>query len=368
MLVTLTGVDAADLHGWMALVEAVIVAGGLGTRLLPLTESQPKPLLPVAGIPFAQHQLAKLAAAGITRVFLATQYQADKFEPVLGDGSSWGVELVYVTEAQPLGTGGAIRNVAAQLTTAADEPIVVLNSDILSGHDLTAQLADHRSRSADVSLHLVQVADPRAFGSVPTDPGGLVTAFLEKSAKPVSTQINAGCYVFRRSVIDRIPAGGVVSVERQTFPELLRAGCRLVGYLEDAYWIDVGTPAALCRASADVVLGVAPSLAYLEPASERWVAGDADIAAEATVTEGSSVGPGAIVGAGAEVRGTVVMAGAVIGADAVLSNCAVGVGAHVGTGGELADCVLGDAVTVPAGARLAPGTRVSRRQGGAEAR
>ncbi len=334
-------------------MEAVIVAGGLGTRLLPLTESQPKHLLPVAGVPFVVHQLAKLATVGIRRVVLALGHHADRFPPVLGDGGEWGLELVYVAEQQLLGTGGAIRNASTRLQSGPGDPVVILNADILSEHDLRAQLALHRDRSADVTLHLVEVADPRAYGCVPTDADGNVTAFLEKSPHPVSPQINAGCYVFTREIIDRIPPGHVVSIERETFPQLLATGCHVAGYLDQAYWLDIGTPQALCRASADLVLGVATSPAYREPPAEFWRARDADIAASASLTSGTSVGAGATVGENARLIGSVVMESAVVGAGAVVVDSVVGPGARIGADVVLADCVIGDEVVVAAGARLA---------------
>lgn len=336
----------------MCAMEAVIVAGGFGTRLLPLTETAPKHLLPVAGVPFIVHQLSKLQAAGVERVLLATSYRAEMFEPALGDGSDWGIELGYVTEDEPLGTAGAIRNAAARLDAAPDQPVVVLNGDILSGHDLDAQLARHAEQRADVTLHLVEVPDARAFGSVPTDGHGNVTAFLEKSPHPVSRQINAGCYIFTRSLIDRIPAGVVLSVERQTFPELLHAGRRVVGYRQDAYWIDVGTPQALCQASADLVLGVANSPAYREVPSQGQVAPGSDVAPTAELLGGSFVGPEGVVGAGAQVSGSVVFAQATIGSGAAVVNSVIGTGARIGAGAVLTDCAVGDLADVPAAARL----------------
>src|SRR5919206_4394940 len=151
--------------------EAVIVAGGFGTRMLPLTERRPKHLLEVGGVPFLEHQLSKLAAAGVEHVVLATSYHADMFAPTLGDGSRHGLRLSYVQEEEPLGTGGAIRNVADALDPEPDHAVVVLNGDVLSGHDLRAQLADfdtdRSGRRVDVSLHLVEVDDARAFGCVP---------------------------------------------------------------------------------------------------------------------------------------------------------------------------------------------------------
>jgi len=338
-------------------VEAVIVAGGLGTRLRPLTVRTPKHLLPVAGTALVAHQLAMLAAAGVRRVVLATSYHADQFEPELGDGSTWGVELVYVTEREPLGTGGAIRNVAASLASAGDAPVVILNGDILSGHDLQAQLRYHREASADVTLHLVEVPDARAYGCVPTK-DGRVTAFLEKSADPVSRQINAGCYVFRRSVIDEMPAGRVVSVERETFPGLVAAGGVVLGHLDQRYWIDVGTPAALCRASADVVRGIAPSAAFRGVPGEAFVAADATVAPGASAYGGSSLGPAVTVAPGAVLDGSLVARGATIGRGARVVDSIVGPGAQVGAGVVLRDAVVGDEAVIGAGCELLAGARV----------
>ncbi|MGI8701816.1 MAG: sugar phosphate nucleotidyltransferase [Nocardioidaceae bacterium] len=339
-------------------MEAVIVAGGVGSRLRPLTQFTPKHLLPVAGVPFAEHQVARLAAAGVARVVMATSYHADAFRPVLGDGDRWGVTLVYVREPTPLGTGGAIRNVADALTSGPDEPVLVLNGDILSDSDLTAQLARHAEASADVTLHLVEVADARPFGCVPTDSIGRVTAFVEKSPHPVSRQVNAGCYVFRRRVIDAIPAGAVVSVERETFPGLVAAGRSVVGYLHGGYWLDVGTPQALVLASADVVLGVVGSAAYPHPPAEHRVADDAEVARSATLSHGTSVGPGALVGPGAEVAGSVLCAGAVVERGAVVTDSVIGRGARVGAATVLRGSFLGDRSVVGAGCELVGGARV----------
>ncbi len=340
--------------------EAVIVAGGFGTRMLPLTERRPKHLLEVGGVPFLEHQVTKLAAAGVEHVVLATSYHAELFEPVLGRGERFGVRLTYVTEDEPLGTAGAIRNVADALGDDPEGAVVVLNGDVLSGHDLGAQLADfERPREGtpvDVSLHLVEVPDARAFGCVPTDPDGRVVAFVEKSDDPVTNQVNAGCYVFRRGVIDRIPAGQVVSVERETFPELVASGALVVGYVETAYWRDVGNPQALMEASRDVVTGVAPTVAVTPPPHGVLVADDAEVRGALGI--GSSVLAGAEVEDGAAVRGSVVMAGAKVGAGAVVEDSVLGPGCVVGPGAELREVTLGDEAVVPEGGRPEPGTRV----------
>lgn len=349
----------------MSRVEAVIVAGGLGTRLLPLTARRPKHLLPVAGVPFVEHQIAKLAQAGVRRVVLATSYHAEAFAPVLGDGSRWGLKLVYVTEEKLLGTAGAIRYAASALDPDDPDPVVILNGDILSGHDLRAQLRRHRESRADVTLHLVEVDDARAYGCVPTTADGRVTAFLEKSPDPVSRQINAGCYLFDKAVISSIPADRVVSVERETFPALLDEGRRLIGFVEQSYWRDVGTPAALCRASSDLVRGIARSPAYRAEPAEAWAHPDAEVAASAVLVGGSAVEAGAVIGEDARVEASVVGADASIGARSRLVGSVLGPGARVGTGAVLTGTAVGDGAEVGDrcelvdGARVASGARLS---------
>jgi mannose-1-phosphate guanylyltransferase len=339
--------------------EAVIVAGGFGTRLLPLTARRPKHLLDVGGVPFLEHQVARLAEAGVEHVVLATSYHADMFAPVLGDGSRWGIRLDYVMEEEPLGTGGAIRNVAGALGDDPDGAVVILNGDVLSGHDLPGQLKDFDSprdgQRVDVSLHLVTVADARPFGCVPTDADGRVLDFVEKSDQPVTDQINAGCYVFRRDVIDTIPAGQVVSVERETFPGLVADGRLVVGFVESAYWRDVGTPEALVAASRDVVLGTAPTPAVSSSPPARV---DPAATVAGAVSGGSLVMAGASVAAGATVTGSVLMTGARVEAGARVIGSAVGPGAVVGADAVLDGVTLGDDAVVAPGATPAPGTRV----------
>lgn len=337
-------------------VEAVIVAGGSGTRLRPLTTRHPKHLLSVGGVPLLEHQIVRLADAGVRHIVLATSYHADRFKPVLGDGGRWGVRLEYVQEDEPLGTAGAIRNVAERLGTDPDGAVVILNGDILSDHDLRAQLDDFTlqrdGQDVEVSLHLVEVADARPFGCVPTDESRRVLGFMEKSETPVTNQINAGCYVFRRHVIDAIPAGRVVSVERETFPALVEEGRLVVGFLDTAYWRDVGTPHALVAASKDLIFGVLTSSACEAEPSGAHLDATADIAASATVNGGSSIGPGASIGADALVSGSVVMAKAVIGPRAVVEDSAVGPGAVVGADACLRDSAVGDDARIADGVRL----------------
>jgi mannose-1-phosphate guanylyltransferase len=339
-------------------LEAILLVGGKGTRLRPLTLSAPKPLLPTAGVPFLAHQLTRAAECGITHVVLATSYRAEMFAEAFGDGSSFGLSVEYVYESTPLGTGGGIRNAASRLRGGPDDPVVILNGDILSGHDLPAQVDLHRKMDAAVTLHLVEVDDPSRYGCVPTDGSGRVTAFLEKTPNPVTNRINAGCYVFRRSVIDTIPAGQVVSVERETFPGLIEAGAVVMGYAESAYWLDVGTPEAFVRGSCDVVLGRMPSPALPGSCGESLLLTDACVAADATVTGGTVVGIGAAVEGGATVHGSVVFDDARIGKDAIVRDSIVGRGAVIESGSVIDGAVIGDGASIGPGNELARGVRV----------
>jgi mannose-1-phosphate guanylyltransferase len=329
-------------------LEAVVLVGGQGSRLRPLTLTTPKPLLPVAGAPFLLHQFARLRDAGVTRVVLATSYRAELFEEAFGDGSAIGLELAFVTEHEPMGTGGAIRNVADALRSDPDAPVIVLNGDIVSGHDLRGQVRSHVEADADVTLHLVEVEDARAFGCVPTDEQGRVTAFLEKMPEPITSQVNAGCYVFRRSVIDAIPHDRPVSVERETFPGLLERGAHVRAFLETAYWIDLGTPAALVQGSRDLVTGVVASSAVPGPTGPALVLPGARVEPSAQVRAGAVVGREAVVDADAVVEGSVVMDRARIGAGAVVRDSIVGADAQVGAGTVLERAVVGDHAVIGA--------------------
>jgi len=336
-------------------VDAVVLVGGMGTRLRPLTLSAPKPMLPTAGVPFLQHLLARIAATGVTHVVLGTSYQAEVFEQYFGDGASLGLELEYVFEAEPLGTGGGIRNVADRLR---GDTVLIFNGDVLSGADLGELLATHERTDADVTLYLTTVEDPRAFGCVPTDADGMVTDFLEKDPNPVTNQINAGAYVFKRWVIDSIPAGRPVSVERETFPGLLASGARVAGHVATSYWRDLGQPADFISGSADLVRGRAPSPALPGPVGEFLVLPGAHVSPEAKLSGGSAVGAGCVVGAGAVVEGSVLFDGAVVEAGAVVRRSAIGFGARVGTGALVEDSVVGDRAVVGADVQLRCGARL----------
>ena len=307
---------------------AILLVGGFGTRLMPLTKNTPKPMLTVAGVPVTEHQLAMAKAAGITEIVLATSYLSEVFTPYFGDGSKWGMRIKYAVEKEPLGTGGAIRNAAKLLGT--NESVVILNGDVLSSHNLSEQIRQHEAHDADVTLYLTEVKDARAFGCVPTDGDGRVSAFLEKMENPLTNQINAGCYVFNPRIISTIPLDTVVSVERETFPQLVDSGAKVFGYLENAYWLDIGTPRALLKASIDIVTRSGQFLA---------MAGST-VDPTAVITGGSCIGPNSSVGAGAVIDGSIIEAGCVVGPNARITDSFVATGAKVDNGAKIASsCV-----------------------------
>ena len=316
---------------------AILLVGGFGTRLMPLTRNTPKPMLTVAGIPVTEHQLMMAKAAGIKEIVLATSYLSDVFTPYFGDGSRWGMSIKYAVEKEPLGTGGAIRNAAQLLEN--QESVVILNGDVLSSHDLAEQIRQHEAHDADVTLHLTEVEDARAFGCVPTDAQGRVTAFLEKMDNPVTNQINAGCYVFNPRVIASIPLDTVVSVERETFPQLVSSGAKIYGYLENTYWLDIGTPKALLKASTDIVLRTGTGL----------VMPGATVDPTAEITGGSCIGRGSTVAAGAHIDGSIIEAGAVIGAQASITHSFVAAGATVDKGAKIGSSFVtkGEILSIP---------------------
>ena len=338
-----------------AAVDAVVLVGGKGTRLRPLTLSAPKPMLPTAGLPFLAHLLSRIAAAGIEHVILGTSYKSSTFEAEFGDGSKLGLQIDYVFEETPLGTGGGIANVVPKLRY---DTAMVFNGDVLSGTDLTQLLAFHGQSSADVTLHLVRVADPRAFGCVPTDADGRVTAFLEKTQDPPTDQINAGCYVFKRDVIATIPTGREVSVEREVFPSLLSSGVRVCGYVDTTYWRDMGTPEDFVRGSADLVRGIAPSPALGGRRGESLIHDGASVGPGAVVVGGSVVGRGAEIGPGARLDGAVIFDGAKVEAGSVVERSIIGSGARIGPRALIRDGVIGDGADIGARCELLRGARV----------
>jgi mannose-1-phosphate guanylyltransferase len=265
--------------------------------------------------------------AGITTIVLATSYLSEVFTPYFGDGSKWGLDIRYAVEETPLGTGGAIKNAAAALNLRAgsDEPIVIFNGDVLSSHNLAKQIQEHLTHKADVTLHLTHVEDARAYGCVPVDENGRVTAFLEKMDNPITNTINAGSYVFHPSVIETIAANTVVSVERDVFPALVAAGKKIYGYIEDAYWLDIGTPRALLAGSKHLVGGDFK----IDPTST--------IATTARLQDGSSVGAGCSIHEDVVISGSIICAAVVIEAGSEIRNSFVAPGSHIPKDSKIID-------------------------------
>jgi len=336
-------------------VQAVVLAGGLGTRLQPLTLDTPKPLVLLHGRPILAHVLARLAEAGVERVALATGHRGADFAALAPPA---GVELLVATEAEPLGTGGAIANAAARLDPSG--PLLVLNGDLLSDHDLRAQLALHERRDAAATLHVRRVDDARAFGLVRTGEQESITGFAEKPASPVPLPglINAGTYVLSAALVAGIARGRACSFERELLPAWL-GSARVVAHVEQSYGRDLGTPAGYLQASADLVAGVvtSPALPRPLPGGEAVIEPDAHVHPQASVLGGSYVGTGALVEARAVVRASVLMPGAHVGAGAHADRSVLGANSRLEPGVSLVEVVLGERALIGAGNQLA-GCRV----------
>jgi mannose-1-phosphate guanylyltransferase len=328
----------------------VVLVGGYGTRLRPLTFTTPKQMLPVAHRPMIERVVAHLGAHGVTEAVLSLGYRPDAFLEAYPDGTCAGVNLVYAVEPEPLDTAGAIRFAAD--AAGIDDTFVVVNGDVITDLDVSQLVEFHRAHDAEGTIHLTRVDDPSAFGVVATDADGRVLRFVEKPPRheAPSNEINAGTYVLEPSVLARIPTGRRVSVERETFPAIAADG-RLYAMATDDYWLDTGTPAQYLRAQLDLLDGVRPSPP--EPA----VGPGARVVAGATV-ERSVIGAGATVEEGARVVESVLLPGATVQRDARLHRAIVGHRAVVGAGAELStETVVGDDTVIPCGATLS-GARV----------
>ena len=345
-------------------MQAVILVGGFGTRLRPLTRDIPKQMLPVVDRPIIEHVVAHLAGHGVTRVVLSLGFRPEAFADAYPDGTCAGLPLHYAVEPEPLDTAGAVRFAALEAGIGAGtgtgigpgsgsegcDTFLVLNGDVLTDLDIGAMVASHRAAGAEATLALTEVDDPSRYGVVPTDAEGRVLGFVEKpdAESAPSRWINAGTYVLEPSILDRIPAGRRVSIEREVFPAMAAEGC-LHAMRSDAYWIDTGTPEAYIRAQLDLVDGTRGDLPAVHPSAT------VDPSAE---VQRSIVMAGATVGPGAHLLNSIVMDGGRVGAGAVVADSVVGPGAHVGEGASLTDLtVIGAAEMVGAGIELA-GARV----------
>ncbi len=343
-------------------MRAVILAGGEGTRLRPLTLSTPKPVVPVVDRPFLRHQLDLLAAAGVREVVFSVAYRPERVEAVFGDGRAFGVHIRYAVEDTPLGTGGAVRNALPLL----DERTIVLNGDVLTDVDLAAVVARHAAEGASATIVLTPVENPAAYGLVETDPAGRVKRFLEKPRpEEITTDtINAGIYVLETGVIDLMPAGVNYSIERGFFPTLLARGDRVLGPVHRGYWIDIGTPEKYLQVHRDILgrrfavsLDGAPRGAgFVHPAGhvsdEAVLDGAFYVGPGCEVEAGARLGPGTVLVAdvrvrkGASLRDCVLWRGVEAGPDCEVEGCLVGPGVRLGRSSTLRHAVLGEGSAV----------------------
>jgi mannose-1-phosphate guanylyltransferase len=335
-------------------VQALVLAGGEGTRLRPLTLTTPKPVLPLAGRPFLSFMLDWLHGHGVDEAILSLGFLSDAVHDVLGDIQS-GMRLRYVREDEPLGTAGPVRLAADE--GILDDRFLVLNGDVLTDMDLTAELAWHESTGAVATLALIEVDDVASYGVVPTSETGEVEAFLEKSAGPAPTnRINAGAYVLERSVVDLIPSGRAVSFEREVFPQLVGKG--LYGWAAEGYWIDIGTPERYLEATWDLLAGRVESTL-----PERDQTGS--LVYEGSLTSGAHIGPQAVIGphcsagADAAIERSVLHERVIVGADAVIRESIIGAGARIGEGARMQGAVVGAGARVEPGTTLEPGARIA---------
>ena len=342
-------------------MQALVLAGGEGTRLRPLTLTTPKPVMPFAGRPFMTFMLDWLGSHGVDDVILSCGFMSDAVESVLGDIHA-GIRLRYVHEEEPLGTAGPLR-LALDTGALQDERLYVLNGDVLTDMDLTAEREQHERTGARATLCLIAVDDTASYGVVPTAEGGEVEQFLEKSPGPAPTnRINAGAYLLERDVIEQIPAGRAVSIEREIFPELIGDG--LYGYLAAGYWKDIGTPGRYLEGTWDLLAGVIDSTL-----PERDETGS--LVYEGGLTSGAHIGPQAVVGhhcsvgSDSSVERAVLYDRVAVGADCSLRECIVAEGARIGDGAEVRpgavigkDARIGAGAVVEEDARVQPGEEV----------
>jgi mannose-1-phosphate guanylyltransferase len=353
-------------------MQAVILVGGEGTRLRPLTSTVPKPVVPLVDRPFIAYMLEWLARHGVDDVVMSCGFLATAVRNVLGDGSQYGLRLRFIEEPEPRGTAGALKYAEDLL----DDRFLMLNGDVLTDIDLTAQIAQHDASGATATLALVAVDDPTAYGLVRVRDDHAVKEFVEKpSVDQIDTKlISAGAYVFERAVLDRIPPDRNVSIEREVWPQLIGDG--LYGFAADAYWLDIGTPERYLQGTFDILEGnVATAVAErLGPGflavSDR-VEAEGRIIPPALVDRGCTIaagahvgslvvlGEGVTVGEGASIERSVVLNGAEVGRNCVLRDCIVAAGVRIGDGSTVSGgAVLGEGVTVGAGNVLTRGVRV----------
>ncbi len=353
-------------------MQAIVLVGGEGTRLRPLTYGTPKPMVPIMGVPFLARTLERLCEAGIRDVILPAGYMPQAIVDYFKDGSQLGMKITYVIEESPLGTAGALKNVEEHITG----PFFVLNGDILTSLDLRAMLAEHERLGGIGLLHLIRVDDPSAFGCVVHDEQRRISAFVEKPPRETAptNEINAGTYLFEREILDMIPAGRPVSIERETFPAVIAAGKGLYAYTTDDYWMDLGKPEQYLAAHRDILAHRMPMLALEPGASGAGAAAlrevrrlnlpvhaDAEVRVDPTAEIGPNVvlGHGCSIGARAVLRDTILWDDVTVEDGAILEGAIVASGARIGAEARVFEgSVIGHDTAIEPKAVLEAGSRV----------
>lgn len=326
-------------------MQAIVLVGGEGTRLRPLTNDVPKPALTLVDRPFLAYAIEWLARHGVSEVVLACGFLPDVLKEALGGHEHAGVTITYAVEPEPLGTAGAIRFAAEALGERLEDRFLALNGDVLADLDLSALVAAHAERGGAATIALHPIDDSSAYGLVRCDEEGNVLEFLEKTGEAVPGEINAGAYVLERSVLDLVPAGRAVSIEREVFPRLVGEG--LCARLLDGYWMDIGTPERYLQASWDILEGRVET--RVEPtAPGSLIAVGAEVADGARVGPRAVIAPGCRIAAGAEVSGSVLLDGCTVGEGARVKASILAPGAEVAPQAQLVNAVVGRDERVPA--------------------
>lgn len=334
-------------------MQSVILAGGKGTRLRPLTIHTPKPVVPIVNRPFLDYQIDLLKRAGVHDITLSLSYQPGKIEELFADGSDHGVRIHYAVEASPLGTAGAYRNAEEHLRETA----IVFNGDVLTDMDLETIVAYHKERKAAATIVLVPVENVSAFGVVETDDDGRVRRFLEKpkAGETEANTINAGCYILEPHILNYVPEGESYSFEYQLFPALLQAGEPFYAYTWNGYWLDIGTPQRYLQAHYDLLANKV-ALHHFEHPLLPGFAGEGEppridavsvIDPSCTIKSGveisnSVIGPNCLIEDKARIENSVIWAGARIGNATVIQNSIIGRGVLIGRSAAVSGAVLGD--------------------------
>jgi len=360
-------------------VQAIVLVGGEGTRLRPLTFGTPKPMVPIMNVPFLARTLERLYDAGIRDVILPAGYMPQAITEYFGDGSDFGMKITYVIEDEPLGTAGAIKNVEQHI----HGPFFVLNGDVLTSLDLQAMIAYHNAKGGLGALHLIKVQDPSAFGCVVHDGSGRVSQFVEKPPKGTepTNEVNAGTYLLDKAVLDLIPPGRNVSIERETFPKILSDGHALYAYTTADYWIDLGRPEHYLCAHRDILSGAMPlkiEPGINGPGSQKVhpenIIAPVHIGDDVQIDPSARVGPNVVLGDGCTVGpkahltecvlwdAVVIEEGAVVEEAIIASGARVGAGAVVSRGSVIGhDAVIDPGTVLPEGARVGPTAPIAAR-------